>query len=307
MTVKIDDNVVNRFGRITRKSYIPVGREIITNKYYLVSAKVFIDNSCRNIDGNRIISKSRFDSILMKVLKLRRYKARKVLDAYLESGVISEYDNDNWIVNFVKPFVVLDHGTAEYCLNNLSDTGFKVYCYLKTAYSYHMNKYPNSPLTFSVSGKSGLLERCGYCGESGPNRKMMNEVLKTLGDAGLIDVSNPIPARGSDGNYRGRYRTLNAVIGRAAPLARVELKNYEDDHKYSDYYDYTPSPMYVDGRKCIYDKAAFDDPATLSSLLDDDRNYNALNDGLNFQDVPEGSIDIVESAMRKWTNLDIGE
>lgn len=307
MTVKIDDNVVSRFGKLTRKSYVPIGREIIVNKYYLVGVKVLIDNSCRNIGDKKVISKSRLDSILMKVFKLRRCKARKVLDAYTESGVISEYDDDNWVVNYIKPFVVLDPGTAEYCLTNLSDTGFKVYCYLKTAYSYHMSKYPNSPLTFSVSGNGGLLERCGYCSNSGTSRKMMNDILKTLEDVGLIDVSDPISSGECGGSFKGYYRLLHTVVGRDSPPVCVELQDYDENHEYSGYYDYTPSPMYVDGRKCIYDKAAFGDPSTLSRLLDDDRNFDALNDGLNFQDVPEGSREIVSSVMRKWTQLDIGE
>lgn len=300
MTIRVDNDTMDMFGRLSRKSYIPVGQDIMTNKEYLVGVKVLIDNRCKNLDGKKIISKSCLDSILMKVFKLRRYKARKVLDAYVVSGILSKYDDDNWIVNFVTPYVPLDPGTAEYCLVNLSNIDFKVYCRLKATYSYQTSKHPDSPASFSVSGPNGLLEMCGYCGDSGHNKKMMNEVLNFLCDSGLINVSKPTPLIGCDGDYKGRYRRLNAVMDRSVPRARIELKDYEEGHKYSGYYDYTPSPMYVNGRKCLYDRAAFYDRVVLSSLFEDDRNYDALNDGLIFQDVPERIEDRVESVLRRW-------
>lgn len=300
MTIRIGNDTMDMFGRLNRKSYIPVGRDIMKNKDYIVGVKVLIDNRCKNLDDKRIISKSCLDSILMKVFKFRRYKARDVLDVYVKSGVLSEYDDDNWVVNFVTPYVPLDPCTAEFCLINLSDIDLKVYCKLKAIYAYQMNKYPDYPASFSVSGPKGLLETCGYCGDSGHNRKMMSDVLESLRDAGLISISNPTQIIGCDNDYKGRYRRLNAVMDRNMPRSRVELQDYEEDHEYSKYYDYAPSPMYVDGRKCLYDRAAFYDRVVLSSLFDDDRNYDALNDGLIFQDVPERIEDRVESVLKRW-------
>lgn len=304
MTDEVGKSKTKKFRKLNKNSYVPVGKEIIMNKDYLVGVRAFMDDRCEMIDGKRVISKSSLDSIMSGVFGLRKRKAKKVLDVYRELGVISEYDNEHWVVNFLKPFVTLDPETVEYCLNVLSDTSFKVYCYLKSAYSYHVSKYPNLPFTFGVSGKDGLLERCGYYGDSGPNKKMMNQILETLREVKLIEITDPFPVRDADGVYKGWYRQLIGVYDRSSPQMRVELQDYEEDHEYSKYYDYAPSPMYVNGRKCLYDKAAFNDLTILSSLFEDDRNYDALNDGLVFQDVPKGSQKNVESAMKEWEKME---
>lgn len=304
MADEVNKSKAKKFGKLNKNSYVPVGKEIIMNKNYLVGVRAFIDNRCEMIDDKRIISKSSLDSIMSGVFGLRKRKAKKVLDVYRELGVISEYDNEHWVVNFLKPFVTLDPETVEYCLNALSDTSFKVYCYLKSAYSYHVSKYPDLPFTFSVSGKDGLLERCGYYGDNNHNRKMMNQILETLREVKLIEITDPFPVRDADGVYKGWYRQLIGVYDRSSPQMRVELQDYEENHKYSDYYAYAPRPMYVGDRKCLYDKAAFNDHTTLSRLLEDDRNYDALNDGLIFEDVPKASQNRVESVLREWEKLE---
>lgn len=296
---------LSTIGDLSRTSYIPIDKELIKNKNYIVSLRALLDNCCHVTENkDKIISKKMLRSLMRKVFNLQSNKIKTVISVYEELGIISEYDNDTYIVNFITPFISLNPETVQYCLTTLSELSFKVYCYLKNIYDYHIEQGFDTPLMFSVSGSGGLLERCGYYGDSSANRKKMNWILETLQNVGLIEVSNAFPVKDDNGKFHGWYRQLNKVNDRSKAQYRVELQAYTENFFNQDYPEnYQPSPMYIDKKKYIYNREAFKDKETFRKMLMDKRNLGAFEDGLNFQDVPRSSIAVIENMIEQWSKV----
>lgn len=211
---------------IGQKAYIPVDKDMLDKKNYVVNVRAAMDSYCRQIDDKRVISKDRLRWIMRQGLGLQSRKINAVINTFLDLGIISEYDKENYVVEFIKPFITLNPETVSYCLNVLSDLSFKVYCYLSSMYQFHQNGNYSSPWKFSVSGDRGLLGICGYS-DTGANKKKMNWILETLQEIGLVDISDPVPEKDISGRFRGWYRYLYRVNDRSNIQVKVDRQSME--------------------------------------------------------------------------------
>lgn len=289
---------------ISRTSYIPIGKELVKDKNYIVSIRALLDNYCKSDkDKHKIISKKDLKSMMRKVFKLQSRKINTVIQTYLDLNILAELDENNYIVNFIKPFVTLDPETVQYCLTTLSDLSFKVYCYLKNM--YELKDYYDYKETefwkFSVTGHNGLLEACGYYSDSSNNRKKMNWILETLQDVGLISISEPFPLQDEEGQFHGWYRYLYAVYDKSNAQKKVQLQEFVEGYIYPEYrYDKPQAPMYVDGKEYLYTKKIFKNKDMTSKLLEDSRNLDTLEFALMVQDVRGKQAEEFDKVIASW-------
>ena len=79
-------------------------------------------------DTYRIIEKTEFIRLLREKLKLTKYKAKKIIEVYIDLNLISEDDKYYRFNPIQSYFIKLTLSTAIYFIDNLSDYVFKVYC-----------------------------------------------------------------------------------------------------------------------------------------------------------------------------------
>lgn len=76
----------------------------------------------------RVIEKTEFIRLLRERLKLTRYKAKTIIQIYIDLGLITE-DNKYYRFNPIqKYFIKITLSNAIYFIDNLSSYVFKVYC-----------------------------------------------------------------------------------------------------------------------------------------------------------------------------------
>lgn len=190
------------------KSYVPVGKEILKDKDYNALGRALMDCYSFNVkseDGKvaRFIQKRRVKNILRDTLGMQSRKVNRVIDKYLDVGVLVESDDEHYKVPMLKPFTVIPQELLKFFIGR-KDIEFKVYSILLYYYRYvgEASKY-----TFSLSGKNGLIGRCGYS-DCSRNKSLFKEVLEDLGTNGLVKVSEPEGHRGMSGEYQGYYMSL---------------------------------------------------------------------------------------------------
>ena len=211
---------------LKRNSYIVTEKRYMEKKNYMVSVKAALDNACsieKVEDGGyrRTISKSDFKSMLKDFLKLSRRKVDAVVGTFEELGIIIPVDDSEYEVSQYNSYLLLEPKTVKFCLDNLSELAFKVYCYLRSKYLAHVEMGFAQHFRFSISGKGGLLEVCGYA-SNGRNKDKMRECLKVLEKLKLIEISEPFPAKGAEDNYIGWYRYLYRVNDRSNVTREIE-------------------------------------------------------------------------------------
>ena len=291
---------------IVRQSFVPVEEDKLKDKNYMVSVRAALDSYCTMDKNNhRIISQKDLKSMMRKVFNLQVKKINKVIETYLSLGIMNDNGDDTYTLNYIKPFVSLDPETVKYCLTSLSELSFKVYCYLKNKYEQYKKFYDGTcPYRFSVQGKDGLLEVCGYYDNGSDNRKRMNWVLETLQAVGLIEISEPVPFKSDDDSkFVGWYRYLYKVNDRSRIQIKTMLQEYVEGmtYAYSDKYggEQLP-PIYIDGEAYVYDRKAFITGLTAKKMILDERNLPAVETALTFGDVPKYYMDMFTKIENEW-------
>lgn len=296
-------------GDIVRQAFVPVDEDKLRDKNYMVSIRAALDSYCTvDGDGNRVISKKDLKSMMRKTFNLQVRKIEKVIETYLSLGIMNDNGDGTYTLNYIKPFITLDPETVKYCLTSLSELSFKVYCYLKNRYEQHQKFYSGqSPYTFHIQGKGGLLEVCGYYDNGRNNRQRMNWVLETLQAVGLIEISEPFPHLSNDtGEYNGWYRYLYRVNDRSHIQIKSMLQEYIEDmvYVYPDKYDGEQlPPIFIDGDKYVYDRKAFMTGLTAKKMVKDSRNLPAVEVALTFGDVPKYYLDMFSKVEKEWNGM----
>lgn len=294
---------------ITRNAYIYVDKEYMKQRNYMVSVKASLDNYCRqaqDADGRtiRIISKKIFREVLRDGLKLGKKKIAAVIKTFVDLGILIDY-GESYIISRKDSFLLLEPDTVRFCLDHLQELEFKVYCYLRSKYLQHIELNFVTPFEFTISGKGGLLEVCGYSPKSGNNRRKMLETLKILEKLNLIQISEAYPKQNCDMQYQGWYRTLIRVNDFSNVQEEIihesYLRPYVEDYIYNDYdRQDQPSPIFLDGKKYLYNKKIFTNNLLLEKMIEDSRNLKAITFALNVQDIPEENIDKLISVEQSW-------
>lgn len=192
-----------------------------------------------------MFSKSTFRSTLKNSLKIGYRKANKILDTFEELGCIY-VEGDECRLNKVSgnSFLKMDLRTMKYCLDNLSDANFKIYCYLFNKYNLH-NAYKYEENYFF--SKQELLDMLGYQ-KNGESFKKVTSHLMTLRKLGLINFRDQWVCRG-----QGRYYELHAVYPQSNVQIEMAQKRavWEDDTPM--YYSEDSGRMYywVDVKLCL--------------------------------------------------------
>ena len=194
---------------ITRRIYIDIDPKLLKEKNYVIAAKCMLDNyySYNNETKERTITKYLFKKKLREDLGLKRRKIDSIIEVFERSAVVEFIDEKTYLITKPHHYALLEPWTAQFCIENLDDLGFKVYCFLLGKMETYRDLHLLKPYKFSNSGEKGLLTICGYS-NTGANNKRMNEQLKILGDTRLIDFTDPIPIRDKKGKWCGWYREL---------------------------------------------------------------------------------------------------
>lgn len=283
---------------LSRNSYIITDRKHMREKNYMVSAKAALDNACsiEETDSDsyrRTIGKKDFKRVLKDFLKLNRRKVDAVVSTFEELGIIVPINDREYEVSQYNSYLLLEPKTVKFCLDNLSELAFKVYCYLRSKHLVHIEMgYPQF-YKFSVSGKGGLLEVCGYS-DSGQNKDKMRECLKVLEKLKLIEVSDPFPAKGPDGVYVGWYRYLYRVNDRSNVTQEIE------EEKRRGIEDGRVPRVRLCGKWHTYDKGYVEADGRIDygsmPIFQDPENRNAVMWALERGDIDEGHVGFV----RRW-------
>ena len=149
--------------RIEDQVFVSIAEEAMTQKNYNPMLSIVASQTGRIEDTYRIIKKEEFFAILKQRLKLSKYKAKKLMQVYLDLNFVSE-EGDYYKFNPIqKYFVKVTLQTAIYFLDNLSDYSFKIYCWLLNKYENHLRmvqKYQSvENYFFSVTQ---IIEAMGY-------------------------------------------------------------------------------------------------------------------------------------------------
>jgi len=188
--------------------FLPMGKndENLKDKNYSMSALVlandlgYVDKDAEN-NTYRVISESEFLATLREKMGLSAYKAKKVEEAFIEIGVFIKKDKEIYISAVESNFLRLFIPTAKYCIDNLSDYVFKLYCLLLNIDCKHRARHYEEYYCFS---DKELNEKLGYT-DNNAGRKL-NEALNTLETLGLIKYNHVYHYK-SDGAH-GLYREL---------------------------------------------------------------------------------------------------
>lgn len=210
----------------TRKEiFLDLDKGKMNNQHYNLSAMA-VANVLGYWDSEkqqRVFSKSVFRSTLKENLKIGYRKANKILSTFEELGCIY-IEDDTCYLNKVSgnSFLKMDLRTMKYCLDNLSDANFKIYCYLFNKYNLH-NAY-NYKENYFFS-KQELLDMLGYT-KTGESFKKITSHLMTLRKLGLINFQDQWVYRG-----QGRYYELYAVYPQSNVQIEMAQKRaiWEDD------------------------------------------------------------------------------
>lgn len=171
--------------------------------------------------NQRAIEKKEFVSQLKKMLKLTKYKCQVIVNTFIELNIIEE-DEDYYYINPVTSnFLKLVVPTAKYCINNLSDFCFKVYCYLLNKYNIHVAYRHIENYFFSYKE---LLGDIGYS-NSTVNMHTLQQALTTLEELGFINYEHI--GKGRPGKH-GTYHELYSV-NQVAPVQIKATQNYVDN------------------------------------------------------------------------------
>ena len=188
------------------KSYVPVGKEILKDKDYNALGRALMDCYSFSADGGRFIQKKKVKNMLRDTLDMQNRKVNKMINKYLDVGALVESDDEYYKVPMLKPFTIMPQKLLKFFVGR-KDIEFKVYSILLYYYRYvgEASKY-----TFSLSGKNGLIGRCGYS-DCSRNRSLFKEVLEDLESNGLVQVSKPQVRKGVSDKYQGYYMSLYNV------------------------------------------------------------------------------------------------
>ena len=194
---------------ITRKVYIGIDSNLLKEKNYIIAAKCMLDNyySYNDETKERTITKYLFKKKLREDLGLKRRKIDSIIEVFERLNVVELIDEKTYLITKPQRYVLLEPWTAQFCIENLDNLGFKVYCFLLSKKETYRDLHLLKPYKFSNSGEKGLLNICGYT-SSGLNNQKLNKQLKILGDTGLVDFTNSIPIRDKKGRWCGSYREL---------------------------------------------------------------------------------------------------
>lgn len=158
----------------------------------------------------RVISKGTLRKILRSGLGMHSRKVTRVIDAYLELGILRDYDDEHYSIPLIKPFVPVPHKTFQFFLDK-KDICFKVYCILLLKYRLNQSNKNPQPVKFCIGGPNGIVKQCGYSPDSERNREMFKEIVEDLYENGLIEVSRPQMQKDILGIIKGHYRNLYKV------------------------------------------------------------------------------------------------
>lgn len=265
---------------ITQASYIPIKRDIMENKNYRVDVRSVLESHCKVAkmkDGSYVkrIADKELRKVMRRAFGMRKDKINKVIAAYLNEGVLTFGDEGEYVISYLKPFVYIDAETLRYCLSTVSGLAFKVYCYLKMMSEAQARTHRPGFPRVSVSGEKGLLALCGYATSGSSNRRMMNDVLESLRDSGLIRISDPYPVRTRGGVFNGWYRDVIDVRSVVEPQADTELVPWKEEFRSESTDEYYLFPMYIEDKAYRYDEDKVG--MFLDQLLLDERNFKALD------------------------------
>lgn len=171
--------------------------------------------------NQRVIEKQEFLGQLKQVLKLSKYKCKIIIQTFIDLNIIEE-DNKYYYINPVSSnFLKLVVPTAKYCINNLSDFCFKVYCYMLNKYNMHITYRHFENYFFSYKE---LLSDIGYS-NSTVNMNMLQQALTTLEELGFISYGHEAQGRpGKHGTYHELY-SVNQIAPVQIKAAKTYLEN----------------------------------------------------------------------------------
>ena len=216
---------------------ISVKDELMVNKNYHVGVAGLIPDMGHVRDNVRVLDKSEFLAYIKKELKLSNYKAKTVLEVFIVGELLLEDKEDKNILyapNIESNFIRILKTTVRYCINNLSDLAFKVYCYLLNKYNMHIYYDHTDNYFFSVNE---LLRKMGYNDRSAKSHRMINETLITLKKLKLIDYNQESVGRpGKHGVYHELYKVneyssvqKEAIVDTVKSIKQIENKDIVED------------------------------------------------------------------------------
>lgn len=218
------------------KVHLDVESNKIKNKNYdlLALAAANLDVYVEN--GERRISESEFKRRLRQWLKLSNYKAKVLIDTFIELNVFKRDKNDLIILPVnSNDFIKIPIATIRFCLDSLSPFAFKIYCFLKRKYDLHiLYKYKENYL---FSDKQ-LLEVCGMS-RCTTNLLSLHNVLNTLEELKLISYNHKSHGKpGQQGLYKDLYwvaescpaqeKAIKDVVEIVAPEINNSLKTIKE-------------------------------------------------------------------------------
>lgn len=216
--------------------YINVDLENTKNKHYQPMGLVIAqDMKTYNYSTEQWeIKKTKLKSAITNQFKMSAKTAKKILDAFLESGLLQEGETKGTVV--MSPAkkgsnnAVMYMDTARYCADNLSYDVFKTYCILFKHYKDHVDFGYKDYFQFSIKD---LITWNGY-GYDSDNIRKFEEQLMTLRRVGLIDYpvkeGTDIPYRPTKKDEEGKYQTDYIKLLKVNSYTDIQIQSLEETH-----------------------------------------------------------------------------
>ncbi len=235
------------------KVFISVAKEHMKEKNYNPKAIVIAQDLGYIKEGNRVIDRQEFTAYLQETLKMTKYKCKKVIDTFVDTGILlkDKIDDNLLIMPSLKGnFLRLLRSTTRFCLNGLSDFAFKVYCYLFNKYNINQTYQHNENFFFS---KKQILEDLGY--SRGQDKLIqLNDALSILQDLHMISYNEEAVGRpGKHGTYHELYRVYeyNPTQVKALDVTIKELGTEVTEDLIADRKSIENIMMFEESRKTI--------------------------------------------------------
>ena len=112
-----------------------------------------LDNyySYNNKTQERTITKYLFKKKLREDLGLKRYKINSIVEVFERLKVVEFIDEKTYLITKPHHYALLEPWTAQFCIENLDDLGFKVYCFLLSKIETYRDLNFSKPYKFSNS------------------------------------------------------------------------------------------------------------------------------------------------------------
>jgi hypothetical protein len=135
----------------------------------------------------RIVKKRDLRKALKENLKVDSRRITTLINNFVDIGVL-KVTKEGYEINEAKPpFLKVPFSTVNFCLANMNNLSFKIYCVLLNMYKKHCFYGRKDNYFFT---KKELLESIGYVNAS-RNLHIVDEALIVLKELDLIDYTGP--------------------------------------------------------------------------------------------------------------------